>query len=278
MKQFSNIYIVIFSTIMVIVVATILSFVSMQLKPKQIKNEETEQMKNILASVNIISDAKTAEEKFYKYIVDSYVLNIEGEETEDIDAFSVDMKKEVSKIQKINTLNNSLKEQKKSPFSNFLASVIKYKEKNNSAIESEILKIEETRKLPLYICKKGENSYYVFALRGKGLWGPIWGYISLEDDFNTVYGIYFGHESETPGLGANISESKFQDKFKGKKLFEDAQFVSVKVIKGGAEPGNLHGVDAISGGTITSRGVENMLFDCLSGYKTFLNKQRINHE
>jgi Na+-transporting NADH:ubiquinone oxidoreductase subunit C len=263
---------------MVIVVATILSFVSMQLKPKQIKNEEIEQMKNILASVNIISDAKTAEERFNKYIVDSYVIDIEGEKMEDIDAFSVDMKKEVSKIQKINSLNNSLKEQKKSPFSNFLASVIKYKEKNNSVVESEILKTEETRKLPLYICKKGENTYYVFALRGKGLWGPIWGYISLEDDFNTVYGIYFGHESETPGLGANISEFKFQDKFKGKKLFEDSQFVSVKVIKGGAEPGNLHGVDAISGGTITSRGVENMLFDCLSGYKTFLNKQRINHE
>jgi Na+-transporting NADH:ubiquinone oxidoreductase subunit C len=278
MKQFSNIYIVIFSTIMVIVVATILSFVSMQLKPKQIKNEEIEQMKNILASVNIISDAKTAEERFNKYIVDSYVIDIEGEKMEDIDAFSVDMKKEVSKIQKINTLNNSLKEQKKSPFSNFLASVTKFKEKDNSAIESEVLKIEETRKLPLYICKKGENTYYVFTLRGKGLWGPIWGYISLEDDFNTVYGIYFGHESETPGLGANISEFKFQDKFKGKKLFEDSQFVSVKVIKGGAEPGNLHGVDAISGGTITSRGVENMLFDCLSGYKTFLNKQRINHE
>jgi Na+-transporting NADH:ubiquinone oxidoreductase subunit C len=278
MKQFSNIYIVIFSTIMVIVVATILSFVSMQLKPRQIKNEEIEQMKNILASVNIISNAKNAEERFNKYIVDSYAINIKGEQIEDTDAFSVDMKKEVSKIQKINNLNNSLKEREKSPFSNFITSVIKFKRKNKAAIESEILNIEGTRKLPLYICKKGKNNYYVFALRGKGLWGPIWGYISLKDDFNTVYGIYFGHESETPGLGAEISESEFQAMFRGKKLFENSQFVSVKVIKGGAEPDNKHGVDAISGGTVTSRGVENMLFDCLSGYKTFINKQRINHE
>ncbi len=273
MKQFSNIYVVIFATIMVVIVATILSFVSMKLKPKQIKNEEIEQMKNILTSVNINSNAKTAEKRFNKYIVDSYVINISGEKIEDADAFSVDMKKEVTKIQKINTFNNNLKEAKKSPFNNFLASVIKFKEKNRSAIESEILKIEETRRLPVYICKKGKNTNYVFALRGKGLWGPIWGYISLEDDFNTVYGIYFGHESETPGLGAEISESEFQSMFRGKKLFENSQFVSVKVIKGGAEPGNLHGVDAISGGTITSRAVEDMLFDCLSGYLQFINKQ-----
>jgi len=273
MKQFSNIYVVIFATIMVVIVATILSFVSMQLKPKQIKNEEIEQMKNILASVNINSNAKNAEERFNKYIVYSYVINIKGEKIEDVNAFSVDMKKEVSKIQKINILNNTIKETKKSPFNNFLASVIKFKEKNKAAIKSEILNIEGTRRLPVYICKKGKNTYYVFALRGKGLWGPIWGYISLVDDFNTVYGIYFGHDSETPGLGAEISESEFQAMFQGKKLFENSKFVSVKVIKGGAEPGDLHGVDAISGGTVTSKGVENMLFDCLSGYIQFINKQ-----
>ena len=273
MKQFSNIYVVIFATVMVVIVATILSFVYMQLKPKQIKNEEIEQMKNILAYVNIESNAKNAEKSFKKYIVDNYVMNIKGEKIKDADAFSIDMKKEASKIQKINTLNNNLKEVKKSPFSNFLASVIKFKEKNKAAIESEILNIEETRRLPVYICKKGKSTYYVFAMRGKGLWGPIWGYISLEDDFNTVYGIYFSHESETPGLGAEISESEFQAMFRGKKLFENSQFVSVKVIKGGAEPGNLHGVDAISGGTVTSKAVEDMLFDCLSGYIQFINKQ-----
>ncbi len=273
MKQFSNIYVVIFATIMVVVVAAILSFASMKLKPKQIKNEETEQMKNILASVNVNSNAGNAEERFKKYIVESYVVNIKGEKIKDLDAFSVDMKEEVTKIQKINTLNNNLKEEKKSPFTNFLSSVIKFREKNRAVIESEMKGIEETRKLPVYICRKGQNTYYVFSLRGKGLWGPLWGYISLQNDFNTVYGIYFGHESETPGLGAEISELEFQAKFRGKRLFENSRFVSVKVIKGGTEPGDLHGVDAVSGGTITSRGVENMLFDCLSGYIEFINKQ-----
>lgn len=273
MKQFSNIYVVVFATIMVVVVATILSVASMQLKPRQIKNEELEQMKNILASVNINSDKKNAEQKFNKYIVDSYVINIRGERIKDIDAFSVDMKKEVSKILNINTLINSIKEEKKSPFSEFLATIIKAKKKNEAALESEIARLEKTRKLPLYICKKGKDVYYIFALRGKGLWGPIWGYLSMEDDFNTVYGIYFGHESETPGLGANISTSKFQAMFRGKKLFENSLFVSIKVIKGGADQGDLHGVDAISGSTITSAGVEKMLYDCLSGYKLFINKQ-----
>jgi Na+-transporting NADH:ubiquinone oxidoreductase subunit C len=258
---------------MVVIVATLLSFVSMQLKPKQIKNEELEQMRNILTSVNIKSDAKNAEEKFGKYIIESYIINIKGERIKYLDAFSVDMKKELSKIQEINTLSSEIRDEKKSPFKKFLAGIINFKEKDKTAIESKIYKTEQTRRLPLYICKKENKTYYIFALRGKGLWGPIWGYLSLEDDFNSVYGVYFGHETETPGLGANISTSKFQSRFKGKKLFENSKFVSIKVIKGGADPYDLHGVDAISGSTVTSKGVEEMLNDCISGYILFINKQ-----
>ena len=259
---------------MVVVVATFLAFAYMQLKPEQIKNEELEQMKNILTSVNINSNAKNAEQLFNKYIIESYVINIKGEKIKDADAFSVDMKKELTKIQEINTLIAKTKVEKKSPFGIFLGSVIKFKEKERAAIESQLQRIEETRQLPVFICKKGSNIYYIFTLRGKGLWGPIWGYLSLEDDFNTVHGTYFGHETETPGLGATISTPKFQARFRGKRLFENSRFVSIKVIKGGADPGDLHGVDAVSGSTVTSKGVENMLNDCLSGYRTFINKQK----
>jgi len=258
---------------MVVIVATVLSFVSMQLKPRQIRNEEIEQMKNILASVNIESDAKNAEEKFKKHITGSYVINLSGEKLKDLEAFSVNMKKELAKINKINTLNNKITVKKKSPFSKFLSEIISSGETDRTATEDEISKIEKSRRLPVYICRNGEKTYYIFALRGKGLWGPIWGYLSLEVDFNTVYGTYFGHETETPGLGANISTYKFQSQFQGKQLFDSSEFVSIDVIKGGAGADNLHGVDAISGSTVTSKGVEKMLNDCLSGYIEFIKKQ-----
>jgi Na+-transporting NADH:ubiquinone oxidoreductase subunit C len=274
MKQFSNLYVVIFSTIMVVVVAVLLALAYLRLKPRQIKNEELEQMKNILASVNISSDAKNVEKMFNKYIVESYVINLNGERIKDLDAFAVDMKEELSKIQKINNLTVATSVKKRSPFGIFIGSIIKFKEKDRTAIESQLRKIEGTRQLPVFICRKGNKIYYIFSMRGKGLWGPIWGYLSVEDDFNTVYGTYFGHETETPGLGAKISTPGFQARFRGKRLFQDSQFVSIKVIKGGADPGDLHGVDAISGSTVTSRGVENMLDDCLSGYGNFINKQK----
>jgi Na+-transporting NADH:ubiquinone oxidoreductase subunit C len=112
--------------------------------------------------------------------------------------------------------------------------------------------------------------YYIIPLRGVGLWGPVWGYISLADDFNSVYGATFDHKSETPGLGAEISTNAFAKQFENKKIF-DAQgdYVSIQVVKGGAKEGNDHQVDAISGGTITSKAVEEMLYKNIKEYMNF---------
>jgi Na+-transporting NADH:ubiquinone oxidoreductase subunit C len=275
MKQFSNVYIFIFSAIMVIVVAVLLSFVSQQLKPRQDKNEELEQMRNILASVNVESTAGNAERLFTQYITESYVVNAKGEKIETQKPFEVDLKKQTSKITDINTLKSKLTVRKVSPFKKLISGSDTSVKANAESVQSEILKTEETLQLPIYICQKENKEYYVFALRGKGLWGPIWGYISLTDDFNTVYGSYFDHKSETPGLGAEISATIFQKQFRNKKLFdENNRFVSVKVLKGGDTEGNPHGVDAISGGTITSKGVEKMLDDWLSQYNTFIVNQK----
>ncbi len=259
---------------MVIIVAVLLSFVSMQLKPRQEKNEEVEQMKNILAAVNIQSTAQNAEVLFSKYIIDSYVINILGKKQKNKESFGVDLKKETTKINTINSLKSKLTEPKKSPFKKFMEGFIKSKKIDTRAINNEISNIREEINLPVYICKKDTQKYYVFALRGKGLWGPIWGYISLKNDFNTVYGAYFDHKAETPGLGAEIKTQAFQDQFKEKMLFDTkGNFVSIKVMKGETSEGNPHGVDAISGGTITSKGVEKMLFDWLSAYNTFIKNQ-----
>jgi Na+-transporting NADH:ubiquinone oxidoreductase subunit C len=135
-------------------------------------------------------------------------------------------------------------------------------------------KVNSNRQLPVFICEKEGNTYYIVPLRGKGLWGPIWGYISFENDLNTVYGAVFDHKSETPGLGAEIKESWFQENFRGKKIFKDGEFESIEVAKGGADDTDQYAVDAISGGTITSKGLESMIHDCLKSYSTYFETLR----
>jgi Na+-transporting NADH:ubiquinone oxidoreductase subunit C len=87
-----------------------------------------------------------------------------------------------------------------------------------------------------------------------------------------VFGAVFDHKGETPGLGAEINRPFFEDPFAGKTIFEDGELISIKVIKGGAPKGDMHGVDGISGGTITSDGVSDMLYERLSMYLPYFSK------
>jgi Na+-transporting NADH:ubiquinone oxidoreductase subunit C len=233
MKNFSNTYIFIFSIVMVVIVAVLLSMAAIELKPFQDKNIEVEKKQNILASIGIKATVDDAVELYSKYITDSYVLNNKGEKQEGEDAFTVELKKELSK-----------------PASQ--------------------------RHLPVYVgTLENDSKAYVMPLRGKGLWGPIWGYISLQPNMNTVLGAVFDHQGETPGLGAEIAAEWYQKFFIGKTLFKDStQFVSIKVLKGGAKKDDPHAVDAISGGTITSKALEAMLDSCLVQYKPFFIQNR----
>jgi Na+-transporting NADH:ubiquinone oxidoreductase subunit C len=142
-------------------------------------------------------------------------------------------------------------------------------------LEEEQRKPVEERKYPVFKAQKQSQTIYIFPVRGKGLWGPIWGYVALKDDFNTIYGVTFDHKSETPGLGAQITTKKFQSEFVGKKIFDDMhKFTSVLVLKHGkADKNNPHQVDGLSGATLTSRGVSNMLYNSLKAYENFFNKK-----
>jgi len=139
-------------------------------------------------------------------------------------------------------------------------------------LAKEVKKEADAQVLPLFISEVDGKTMYIIPLRGKGLWGPIWGFISLEDDLNTVFGAVFDHKGETPGLGAEINRPMFQDPFAGKSIFNGEEFKSIKVIKGGAGEDNMHGVDGISGGTITSDGVTDMLLERLTMYLPYFNK------
>ncbi len=137
-------------------------------------------------------------------------------------------------------------------------------------------KKSEDKNLPVFICSADSSKkYYIVPVRGKGLWGPIWGYVSFQEDLNTIVGTRFGHKSETPGLGAEINTPPFQNQFIDKTIMNDkGEFVSVMVVKGGAPDSDKHGVDAISGGTITSKALEAMVHDCVKEYTVYFSKIR----
>jgi Na+-transporting NADH:ubiquinone oxidoreductase subunit C len=225
----SNRYIFIYASVMVLIVALVLSSAAMFLRPLQERNMRIEKMQNILATINIKASRGEAEQMFSQYIVSAKLINTKGEEIEG-NAFEIDL-------------------------------------------QEENRKVPEERMLPLFVSEVDGRTYYIVPLRGKGLWGALWGYLSLESDLATIVGANFDHASETPGLGAEISESFFEDQFKDKRIFDEAgNFTPVRVVKGGAPAGDPHGVDAISGGTITSNGVSNMLRDGLEGYLTYFQK------
>ena len=127
----------------------------------------------------------------------------------------------------------------------------------------------DRRLLPVFVCRVGEQMKYIVPVYGAGLWGPIWGYIAMDADGQSIYGAYFAHQGETPGLGAEIEKPAFSDQFKGKTLYDEGSFEPVKVVKHGHEPEKGSYVHAISGGTITSQGVQKMLDNSMRPYDAF---------
>ena len=234
-----------FAAIMVIVVAVILSGTSIILKDAQYSNVELEKKQNILRSVGVNVNRDQAAIEYPVYIKEELVLNHLGEIINNLSAFDVDLSKEVKK------------------------SIVE---------DDENIPLEErTSLLPLYISEVEGETKYIIPLRGKGLWGPIWGFISFNADLNTVFADVFDHKAETPGLGAEINTSLFQNVFQGKTIFEKGEFVSIFVQKGGSN-GDIHKVDGISGGTITSDGVTDMLNERLKRYLPYFRLMEDNRE
>ena len=245
--MYTNGYIFRYAAIMVIIAAALLSTAAMLLKPFQERNVAIDKMGGILASAKVPDvNASNAIELFNKYVIEEIVIDQDGAvieaykdgNMEDGKAFKIEMKKEL------------YKKSKGEPF-----------------------------ELPLYVINKNGTKLYIIPFRGVGLWGPIWGNMALNDDLNTVVGVTFDHKGETPGLGAEIIADFFTNQFIGKKIFNDNnEFTSIKVVKGGVikmpEDQRIHGVDAISGGTITSNGVNDMIEDILRSYLPYLQKNR----
>ena len=139
----------------------------------------------------------------------------------------------------------------------------------------EIKKDAESQRFPLYVASVDEATYYIVPLRGSGLWDAIWGYIALDEDRNTIKGAVFDHKGETAGLGAEITQQWFMDRFVGEKIFDTSgDLVGISVSKTNNDPNDTdkddHEVDAISGATITGDGVSEMIIERLQHYLPYL--------
>ncbi len=220
--------------------AFILSSASMMFRDMQKKNREADIRKNILKAVGIgISKTCNSSPDKCCNIEDCYAKNIR--------AFLINSK--------------SVKIQKK-----IIPEFVD--------LEKEISKSEDERVYPVFTRVKDNKLIALcIPLAGKGLWGSIHGFMALEKDLNTIKGITFYSHSETPGLGAEIEEKWFLDGFKGKKIFnEKGELISVSIVKGKVMNPDIdkHRVDGISGATLTSSAVQNIMKNCLFIYEPYI--------
>ena len=219
----SNAYIMIYTTLIVVIVALLLSITSGALKSRQNANIELDKKKQILSSLPaVVLEGQDAAQLFADNIKHIYILDAAGQTTKVLD-----------------------------PVTDF----------NYQPTEGEYI---------IYMAEVEQSTKWIIPLYGKGLWGAIWGYIALDDDRNTVNGVYFSHAGETPGLGANIVTPLFRDPFVGKQIIKNGKFASIAIMKVGQTAEGQDQVDAISGGTITSKGVESMLQTSIAPYEAFL--------
>ncbi|UKN01370.1 NADH:ubiquinone reductase (Na(+)-transporting) subunit C [Paracrocinitomix mangrovi] len=224
----SNGYTFVFAIALVVIVGAGLAAVSMGLKPMQDKNVEIKKKMDILGALNIESTRQNATELYDKHILtdECVVIGSEGQVKDGLVAFNIDIKKQ-------------------------------YKDKNLNP---------KDRDYPLYVADLDGETKYVIPVVGSGLWGPIWGYFSVDSDKQTIFGAKFDHQGETPGLGAEIKQKFYYSQYEGEKITGD-----IKSVKDGTGAGVNGKVDGITGGTITSKGVEEMVNRTLSVYVKYFN-------
>ncbi|MGK7395591.1 MAG: NADH:ubiquinone reductase (Na(+)-transporting) subunit C [Candidatus Cyclobacteriaceae bacterium M3_2C_046] len=239
--QQSNGYILIFSLITTIVIGGLLSLASVGLKPAQLKAEELDTKQQILSAVMELGPEDDVLE-IYDNRITSIIVNVDGEvintntDGETIEAEDVDIGKQF-----------------KRPVDSRLLPVFIFQDENSDQVLS-----------------------YIFPVYGNGLWDNIWGYVALDTDLVTVRGARFAHAGETPGLGARITTIEVQDRYRGKKIYNDlGDLISVSMLKAENNPPDAldpHHVDGMSGATITGRGVNNMLKNYFDYYDAYIKK------
>lgn len=230
MNRQGNLYTVIYSIVLVGVVGIVLSLIYQSLRPTQEENIANDTKRQILAAARITPEKGQSVSDLYEEYITASYI--------------------------VNSKGEKIDPEKQAFDVN---------------VGNQVKLPDDQRELPVFECKTTNGLKYIVPVYGAGLWGPIWGYIAFDDNGDTIYGAYFAHEGETPGLGAEIEKPAFSDQFEGKNVFnKEGVLVSVAVAKAGQAPADREYVNAVSGGTITSQGVQKMLEQSLAPYSSFL--------
>lgn len=238
MQRNSTAYIVFFASMVTLVAGVTLAVTATMLKPRQEVNMALEKKSFILAAVGYDTEGKSTEqiETDYEKYIEEKVIDLQGNEIEGEDAFDIDHRVQDRILAKDPSANVNL---------------------------------------PLYIYSDGSEVAYIIPLVGQGLWGPIWGYLALDEDYRNVKGAIFDHKSETPGLGAEITGRVFRESFINKKVFdENRELTGVVVLKGTGNRTTENQVDGISGSTFTGNGVTNMIKKDLKRYQPYFTNKK----
>ncbi len=235
-----------------LVCSVLVSGAAVILKPLQDQNKALDKKKNILEIAGLMEQGKSIDELFSK--IEARVIDMQtGEYVTDIDAASYDQRKASNDPKRNITLT----------------------------AEEDIAGIKRRAKYTaVYLVKDGEAiKSIILPVKGKGLWSTLYGFIALENDAKTIVGLGFYEHAETPGLGGEIDNPEWKRKWIGKQVYNDAGDTMIEIMKGSVDettPDAQYKVDGLSGATLTSRGVENMLHYWLGeqGYSTYLNKIR----
>ncbi len=250
MNTNGNAYTIIYTTVVVALVAAILAFASLALAPKQDENVKADTISQMLAAAKFFEKSELEAmgnsrvlEEYVKCVKSSIIIGADGSQTGSLN-------KEKSEIYTTGQL----------------------KAQNKYIKDGKTDKIA----LPVFIFEKDGETVTVVPCYGAGLWGPIWGYIALNGDL-TIRGTYFDHASETPGLGAKIKDDpKFRAEFEGKSVDftavgRNGAKVPFEVVKGGVPAGQKNAVDAITGATITSKALGEAIGLWLNAYEPYLS-------
>ena len=245
MNTNSNVYTIVYTTIIVVIAAAILAIAAIALKPKQDANIKAETISQMLAAAGFSDKAALAK------LGNDQILAMYGDNVKT--AFLID--KDGNKTGELETAVDNIE----------LQDNLKVENKNIAAGNPQ---------LPVYVFEKDGADINVIPIYGAGLWGPIWGYIAFNADCTEIVGAYFDHESETPGLGAKIKdEAWFREQFKGKGVnFAGADHL-FSIVKGGAPKDDNSAVDAITGATMTCNGLDAALNTWFKAYMPFLQKK-----
>ncbi|MFD2179429.1 Na(+)-translocating NADH-quinone reductase subunit C [Veronia pacifica] len=234
-----------------LVCSVIVSMAAVFLRPQQQENARLDVQRNIIAVAGLAGDTSNVTEMFDKYIETKLVDLNTGEYSNAVDAASYNQ-------------NLAAKEADKS--------VALTPEQD----KAKILRRANLAKVYLVKDDKGNTTRMILPVHGNGLWSMMYAFVAIETDGNTVAGITYYKQGETPGLGGEVENPRWRAQFVGKELFDDNGQPALKVVKGGAQPGDVHGVDGLSGATLTSNGVQGTFDFWLgdNGFGPFLAKVR----